>query len=151
MRLLAFLLAVLALPLLTLATTAAASRSGTVTIETQKPFGPSLGTFSAVGALTDSGTFANTDFLASARGAPGFGIVHATQRFDGSLGSFTLRVNVTFTLTDNPNVALDEGTWVVLDGTGAYATLRGQGRITGTEDEAADLIQRTYTGTLELG
>jgi hypothetical protein len=77
--------------------------------------------------------------------------VHATQRFDGSLGSFTLRVNVTFTLTDNPNVALDEGTWVVLDGTGAYATLRGQGRITGTEDEAADLIQRTYTGTLELG
>ena len=150
LRTLAFFLALLALQLLALAPTAVASQPDTVAIETQKPFGPSSGTFSAVGAIADAGTFANTSFNASARGAPRFGIVHATQLFEGTSGSFTLRINVTFTFSDDPNVLLDEGTWAVIDGTGADATLHGQGKIKGTENETTGVIRRTYTGSLSF-
>ena len=55
----ALILTVLILPL-PLASGAAASERGAATIETQKPFGPSPGTFSATGAISDSGTFVNS-------------------------------------------------------------------------------------------
>ncbi len=38
--------------------------------------------------------------------------------------------------------------WVLIDGTGVYETLRGRGRVTGTADDNLDLIRRTYHGTV---
>jgi hypothetical protein len=49
------------------------------------------------------------------------------------------------------NVLTDEGTWEIIDGTGAYETLQGRGRVTGTADEHRDLVSRTYSGTVHRG
>jgi hypothetical protein len=149
MRRITLVLVLIAL-LLALASGAAASERGAVTIETQKPFGPSPGAFSAFGAIADSGTFVNTSLTGSALGAPTFGILHLTQQFDGALGTFTLRVNIMGSGTADPNVFTDDGTWAVISGTGAYETARGQGTLTGTENESSNLISRTYTGTVHF-
>ena len=77
--------------------------------------------------------------------------VHVTQRFDGALGTFTLRAAITETATEDPNVLTDQGTWLIIDGTGAYQTLRGRGRVTGTADDNHDLISRTYSGMVHRG
>ena len=140
-------LIVLALPF---APGAAASERRAVTIETEKPFGPSPGTFSATGAISDAGTFVNASFVFGGIGAPNFVSVHAQQRFEGALGTFTLRANIKETETEDPNVLTDEGAWAVVDGTGAYQTLRGGGQVTGTADDNAGVISRTYTGTVHF-
>jgi hypothetical protein len=151
MRRIAFIIMLIGLPLsVAPATAATASQQGSVTIETQKPFGPSPGTFSAVGALSNSGTFVNSSFTFSAVGAPNFVIVHVTQRFDGARGTFTLHADIKETVTADPNVLTDKGHWVILEGTGAYETLRGQGQLTGTADDNTNVISRTYTGTVHF-
>ena len=119
-----------------------------VTIETRKPFGPSPGTFSATGAIPESGTFLNSSVILEDRDAPDSVTVHVTQRFDGALGTFTLRAAITETATGDPSVLADRGTWAIIDGTGAYESLRGRGRVTGTADDNLDLIRRTYIGTV---
>jgi hypothetical protein len=124
---------------------------GAVTIETQKPFGPSPGIFSSTGAISESGTFLNSSLILEDLDACEFVTVHVTQRFDGALGTFTLRAAITETATQDPNVLTDDGTWVIIDGTGAYETLQGRGRVTGTADDTADLISRTYSGTMRRG
>jgi hypothetical protein len=149
MRRVALVICLLALPL-PLAQAASASQRDAVTIETEKPFGPLPGTFSASGAISDSGTFANTSIVFSAIGAPTFGITHVTAQFEGSLGTFTLRATIKETLTADPNVLTDTGTWSILDGTGAYEHLRGQGEVTGTADDNQNLISRTYAGTVHF-
>lgn len=130
---------------------AAAPAGQAVTISTAKPFGPVPGTFEATGTFTDSGTFANTRFAFGATGAPTFVSIHVTQVFHGTQGSFTLRAEIKETVTQDPLVLVDSGTWAVIDGTGAYKTLRGRGTVTGTADEHSDVISRTYSGTLRLG
>ena len=142
----ALIVVCLALLPLASASTAAASAPTPVTIQTQKPFGPAPGTFSATGAISDSGAFANVSRTISAIPAPTFVINHLVQRFEGALGSFTLRAEIKETLTADPLVLTGEGTWVVLDGTGAYATLRGRGTVTGTADDHTGVITRVYTG-----
>jgi hypothetical protein len=144
---------ILALILLTLswAPSARASQRGAVMITTEKPFGPSPGSFSATGAISDSGTFFNTRIAFGGVGAPNFVSVHVTQEFDGAFGSFTLRADIKETPTaGDPNVATDEGTWAVISGTGAYSAMRGQGQVTGTADENTGVISRTYTGTVHF-
>jgi hypothetical protein len=149
MRRIALFLSLIVLPL-PLATGAAASQRDGVTIETQKPFGPSPGTFSATGAMSDAGTFFNSSIAFGGLGAPNFVSVHVTQTFEGALGTFTLRADIKETATEDPNVLTDDGTWAVVDGTGAYETLRGQGQVTGTADDNIDVISRTYAGTVRL-
>ena len=141
-------LALMALPV---ASPAAASAPTPVTIQTQKPFGPAPGTFSATGAISDSGSFANGGRIVSAIPAPTFVINHLVQRFEGALGSFTLRAQIKETVTANPLVLTGDGTWVVVDGTGAYATMHGTGTITGTADEQTGVITRVYTGGVLFG
>jgi hypothetical protein len=122
-----------------------------MTMETRKPFGPSPGTFSSTGAIPESGTFVNSSVIFGDLDAPDVVTVHVTQRFDGALGTFTLRAAITETATEHPSVLTDDGTWVIIDGTGAYETLRGRGRVTGTADDKRDLISRTYSGTVRRG
>jgi hypothetical protein len=119
-----------------------------MTIRTQKPFGPSPGTFSSTGALPESGTFLNSSVIFEDLDASDSVTAHVTQRFDGALGTFTLRAAITETATEDPHVLTDDGTWVIIDGTGAYETLRGRGRVTGSADDNLDLIRRTYNGTV---
>ena len=122
-----------------------------VTIETQKPFGPSSGTFSSTGAIPESGTFMNSSAIFENVDASDFVTVNVTQRFDGALGTFTLRAAITETATEDPNVLTEHGTWAIIAGTGAYQELRGRGRITGTADDNRNLITRTYMGTVRRG
>jgi hypothetical protein len=125
--------------------------AGAVTIETRKPFGPSPGIFSSTGAIAESGTVLNSSLIFERLDGPDFVTVHITQRFDGALGTFTLRAAITETATEDAHVLSDDGIWVIIDGTGAYETLQGRGRVTGTADGNLDLISRAYTGTVRRG
>jgi hypothetical protein len=126
-------------------------KAAAVTIETRKPFGPAPGTFSSSGAIPESGTFLNSSVIFEEVDASDFVTVHVTQRFDGALGTFTLRAAITETATEDPNVLTDHGTWAIIDGTGAYETLQGRGRVIGIADDNLDLISRTYRGTVRRG
>jgi hypothetical protein len=126
-------------------------KAGAVTIETRKPFGPMPGIFSSTGAFAESGTVQNSSLILEHLDAPDFVTVHITQRFDGALGTFTLRAAITETATEDPNVLADDGTWMIIDGTGAYESLQGRGRVMGTADDNLDLISRTYGGTVRCG
>jgi hypothetical protein len=126
-------------------------KAGAVTIETRKPFGPSPGIFSSTGAIAESGTVLNSSLILEPLDGPDFVTVHITQRFGGALGTFTLRAVIIETATENPHVLTDDGTWAIIGGTGAYETLRGRGRVTGTADDHLDLISRTYSGTVRRG
>jgi hypothetical protein len=119
-----------------------------VTIETQKRFGPSPGTFSSIGAISESGTFQNSSVILGCTDASDSVTVDVTQRFQGALGTFTLRAAISETATEDPHVLIDHGTWVIIDGTGVYETVQGGGRVTGTADDNLDLINRTYDGTV---
>jgi hypothetical protein len=119
-----------------------------VTIETRKPFGPFPGIFASTGAIAESGTVRNSSLLLERSDSPDFVTVHITQRFDGALGTFTLRAAITETATEDPRVLADDGTWMITGGTGAYETLQGRGRVTGTADGNLDLISRAYSGTV---
>jgi hypothetical protein len=118
-----------------------------VTIETQKRFGPSPGTFSSTGAISESGTFQNSSVILGCTGASDSVTVDVTQRFQGALGTFTLRAAISETASEDPHVLIDHGTWAIIDGTGVYETLQGRGQVTGTADDNLDLINRTYNGT----
>jgi hypothetical protein len=120
--------------------------AGAVTIETAKPFGPAPGRFSVRGALVESGMFLNSSLILEGPGHEGSVTVHVTQRFTGARGAFTLRAAITERATGDPHVLDDDGTWAIIGGTGAYASLRGGGRLTGTADDTRDLISRTYEG-----
>jgi hypothetical protein len=123
-------------------------KADAVTIETQKPFGPSPGTFSSTGAISESGTFLNSSVILGRLDASDSVTVDVTQRFKGALGTFTLRAAISETATEDPHVLSDHGSWVLIDGTGVYETLRGRGCVTGTADDNLDLIRRTYSGTV---
>jgi hypothetical protein len=128
-----------------------ASPSEQVTLQTSKAPGPGQpGTFEATGAFADSGAIDNLAFNFSAIGAPTFVISHLTILFTGAEGAFTLKTQITETLTSDPNVLTDSGTWTIIGGTGAYADLHGQGTIVGTLDENAGLINRTFTGNVHF-
>jgi hypothetical protein len=120
--------------------------AGAVTIETSKPFGPAPGRFSVRGALVESGTFLNSSLILEGPGHEDSVTVHVTQRFTGARGAFTLRAAITERASGDPHVLDDDGTWAIIGGTGAYTSLRGGGRLTGTADDTRDLISRTYEG-----
>jgi hypothetical protein len=126
-------------------------KAGAVTIETRKPFGPLPGTFSSTGAIAESGTVQNSSLILERPNGPDSVSVHITQRFESALGTFTLRAAITETATEDPRVLADHGTWEIIDGTGAYETLQGRGRVTGTADDKLDLIRRSYSGTVRRG
>lgn len=123
-------------------------KAGAVTIETQKPFGPLRGTFSSTGAISESGTFQNSSVILGCADASDSVTVDVTQRFEGPLGTFTLRAAITEAATEDPHVLTDDGTWLIIGGTGVYESLQGRGRLTGTADDNLDLIRRTYNGTV---
>ena len=147
-RRVALLTAVMASLVITCA--AAASERQAITISTLKPLGPALGTFSTIGAFSDFGNLVTVNRNVSALPSP-FGVVtHLVLRFEGQQGTFTIRTQITETVTADPNIFANEGTWVIVDGTGAYSTLHGTGQMEGTVNDAANLITRFFTGLVHF-
>jgi hypothetical protein len=139
-----------ALASLALTTNAAPPVSAAITIRTEKPLGPALGIFLTTGVFSDSGTLVTESRVVSAIPSP-FGVVsHFMLRFEGALGTFTIRTQITETVTDDESVFLNEGVWDIVDGTGAYSALHGAGDMEGTVDDEANLITRIYTGLVRL-
>lgn len=135
---------------LVLAGSAGASQREILTIHTTKPLGPVPGQFVTSGAFADDGVFVTERRIVSAVPSP-FGVVtHLVLRFEGQDGTFTVRVQLIETVTSDPNVFANEGTWVIVDGTGVYATLHGTGEVEGTVDDVANLITRDYTGLVHF-
>ena len=66
-------------------------------------------------------------------------------------GTFTMKAQITETLTSDPNVLTDNGRWAIAAGTGAYAKLHGQRTVVGTVDENVNLITRTFQGQVHFG
>jgi len=146
------LAALLAALMISLALTnvAAASQREILIINTTKPLGPALGQFSASGAFSDSGVLVTEQRIVSALPSP-FGVVtHLLLRFEGQAGTFTIRTEIIETVTGDPNIFANEGNWVIVDGTGAYATLYGTGEVEGIVDDATNLITRDYTGLVHF-
>ena len=124
----------------------AAAQRETLVISTEKPLGPVPGTFSTSGAFVDNGILVTQQRIVSALPAP-FGVVtHLVLLFEGQQGTFTIRAEIKETLTGDEHIFANEGTWVVLGGTGAYSTLHGAGHMEGTVDDSVNLITRIYTG-----
>lgn len=133
---------------LALAPVAAAEQGDPVTVDTEKPFGPVPGDFSASGAIEDSGEFSNTRRIASALPSPRHLNNHLTQVYVGDNGTFTMRVQLKETVTEDPAVFSGSGRWVITKGTGDYEGLHGTGTVSGTSDDNTGVIDRTYTGNV---
>jgi hypothetical protein len=145
------LLAAFAALQVTAAGSASATRPEAITLATSR-FQGSPGVFTASGAISDTGSFTTRSVVFSAIGAPTFLIVHAVYEFTGTAGTFVVRTEIIETLTADPYVLIGHGTWVVEDGTGAYANLHARGEVTSLVDDHFDpgLFLRTYTGSAQL-
>jgi hypothetical protein len=107
-------------------------------------------TWTATGAIEDSGTAATVWIQFGALNSPVVAVVQIDTLFtnaDGT-GTFTIRRTVIET-ADGPNRLAREGTWHVVDATGVYAGLKGHGTLSGTEVIAV-LILDTLTGSLTI-
>ncbi|MEJ7792221.1 MAG: hypothetical protein WKF65_09660 [Gaiellaceae bacterium] len=87
--------------------------------------GASSGTFVASGAIRDSGTVTSRAVL-TPFGNQDDGRLEGTETFVGRLGTFTTEFSGIAGPVGTPHVA-GKGTFRIVDGTGAYAELRGQG------------------------
>ena len=142
--------AVIAMALPAFVVSASASSQEPITITTSKPFGPAPGTFSVSGAFADSGQMENLSRIASGFGAPTFSGSHLTILFTGANGTFTIKAQILETVTTNPLILTNTGTWTVINGTGAYARLHGTGTVSGTADDTINLITRIYQGSVHF-
>ena len=91
------------------------------------------GTFAACCAVNDNGA-AQADITAFSVKNDDTGAFEAIETFAGSKGSFRLALRgTTGPLSSLRHIA--RGHWSVLDGTGAYAGMRGEGNFTAVTDE----------------
>lgn len=106
--------------------------------------GPS--TFVAGGAIDDFGPITLDSFHASAIPSPVVGTGHFIRTYHGRAGSFTIQLQTLLTPTDVPWLWHEAGHWVLVEGTGAYAGLRGEGVESGTRDFRANTLDVVFTG-----
>ena len=134
---------------------AAATQPEPVTITVATDLGRFENTFDATGGLVcamgtvstlgggptgDTRTFNGGQSVAQAQ-------LLVLQRFDCHDGSFDVLLRVTLDVATGDTV----GTWSVLGGTGAYASLHGAGSLTGDRVEPTDpVIFDTYTGYVHV-
>jgi hypothetical protein len=132
---------ILAALFLTMASPVAASQPEEVVITLDLYFtGPdtAAGTFSATGAVNDSGSVSQ-QFMFAGRTA------HGLKTIEGSEGTITIRFDVRLTPT-GPTTAVAEGRFVILSGTGSYANLRGAGSTFIEADFVSGTLIGTYSG-----
>lgn len=107
-------------------------------------------TFTASGAITDSGTVNTTLLHAGALNSRVTGTAQYLRTFVGEQGTITIRLQTRLEMTSVPWVAEETAVWIVVDATGAYAGLRGQGTGTGARDFLAQSLDATYNGQVQL-
>ena len=130
---------------------ATAAPPASITIEATR-LGP-VGSFTASGAVADAGTFTVHDPVFGGPGPGRFVIVHATETFTGTAGTFTMERKVRVTWGDDPAVRTITGNWEVVAGTGAYRDLVAHGTISGTVAgfPPAEAFVLSYSGTVHGG
>lgn len=94
------------------------------------------GTFTAAGAVADSGTVTDQAHFAAVP-SPVTAVLEQVRTLAGSKGTLTLRCTQSVPPGQPGPVLTNIGNCVVLDATGAYAGLRGSGHLTGTTDFSA--------------
>jgi hypothetical protein len=110
------------------ATTVGAAGPGPVTINVHGLFAVPGGTFTAEGPICGSGTTSDATRIVE-RGHDVFLILNRkTFVCDDGSGTFTLRIDAVFRACDQT----DTSSWSVIDGTGRYDHLTGQGTGVGT-------------------
>ncbi len=107
-------------------------------------------TFIASGAIADSGTVTTVLVHAAALGSPVTGTAQYVRTFHGEAGTFTIRLQTRLSGTDVPWLFREEGEWTVIDGSGDYTGLRGQGHESGIRDFQNQSLDVEYTGTVQL-
>jgi hypothetical protein len=92
------------------------------------------GTFVAAGAINDAGSASATFSVTPA--APGRGALHGTHVLEGAGGTITLDTRaVVFPFPPpNPPRAWARGKWTIVDATGDYAGITGDGAVYATAD-----------------
>lgn len=114
------------------------SETGPVTIAIQQALtgqATAAGTFQMSGNLTDSGqTTEELTFLGPLDKSP----VPVTfkRQLTSARGALSIKGNASLSFT-SPTAATVSGDWEVENGTGAYAAMRGTGRLSGTADFGA--------------
>jgi hypothetical protein len=115
--------------------------------------GPIADDFYASGSAVDAGLMCSSGTVidlpgAWASGPPSgtFTILHTSKHFecdDGS-GTFDVRMVVRLDLTSGGTTA----NWIVIGGTGAYSTLKGNGNLVGIPGGTGAIIDDYYDGKL---
>jgi hypothetical protein len=108
-------------------------------------------TWSSTGAFADEGTF---DFTSAHWGgipSPAVGTLQLGMTLTGTQGTIDLRLELVATAMSTPGIFSFDGPWSVVGGTGAYADLRGTGKVqvTGRVDQQSTLEDPeigTFTG-----
>lgn len=122
-------------PAFALACSSGPDETGPVTISIQQALTgqtTAAGTFQMSGNLTDTGqTTESLTFLGPLDKSPV--PVSFKRQLAGSRGALNVKGNATLTFT-SPTAATVAGDWEVESGTGAYVSLKGTGRVTGTAD-----------------
>lgn len=107
------------------------------------------GTFTASGAISDSGSEQAEIMFAAFGRAPDLESNHAIHTFTGSEGSITVRMQA---LHDPAEIPVIDGSWTIVAATGAYAGLHGTGTVvfsvTG-EGTPTALVDETWTGSVQ--
>lgn len=131
---------VLTAALIALPVSAAAATPQDVTITIHRIAAIPGGTWSATGGITDSGTFAVDPgghfdaFGGPLGGPPPVMGVHFANTLTGQSGS-TVIVELQLLFSPAGSGLYEvQGSWLVDGGTGSYATLLGEGRVTGLVD-----------------
>ena len=110
------------------------------------------GTFSATGAIVDSGmTFAAEGPQFDALRSQALSIERTVPEFDGVLGNLTLDFTVRILATPDPSVFARVGTWHVVAGTGAYFGASGEGVVMGTLNFSTLELHDQFIGQVQLG
>jgi len=113
------------------------------------------------GDWTSSGAFSDSGIIADvAEHAPKGNPLHAAnlsvvETLSGNAGSFTWRFTRHFAPVAGPLAGQNAtfrtgGAWQIIDGTGAYAGMSGQGTFEGTINVATGDIYDTYEGYVQL-
>jgi hypothetical protein len=150
-RVATLLLALAAIAFTTVAAPAATyAGSANVSMAVHVDFGAGTATWSATGALNDDGSAAALYHRFASLSGPspewteGEAIV-----FVGRVGSFTIKQQALF-VDESPVLSLGTSHWIVIDGTGAYSSLRGHGSATIQGRWDAGTIDVALLGTLRL-
>jgi len=106
--------------------------------------GPSTtaGTFTSSGFLNTSGTTSETVTLTSQT-------FHGQTTFTDANGSFTANLNGQWSMT-SATTAQGNGNWNILNGTGAYAQLKGTGNLTFDVDFVTGAVVDEWTGKMHI-